>query len=167
MNAGETDRLTLLLVRFLRLSFRLALEESLLQHQRVLNILLAQAVEALVESRYTISLSTPIAFDPTPETIHDRLSLGGEYLTHTRCLTHLLLQLQLLAGYVQLAGRVQVVNAGRLGQNGVLQIVYVVGVVNVGVRSLAHADRNRARRGAGGALRGLAGQEPPGLHTAP
>lgn len=106
VNAGKTDRLALLLVRFLRLPFRLALQETLLQHQRVLNILLAEAVEALIESRYAVGLSAPIILDPSSQTIDDRLSLGGEYLTHARCLTHLLLQLQLLAGYVQLAGRV-------------------------------------------------------------
>lgn len=112
VNAGETDRLALLLVRFLCLSFRLTLEETLFQHQCVLNILLAQTVETLIKSRYTIGLSTPITFDPTSQTIHNRLSLGGEYFTHARCLTHLLLQLQLLTCYIQLTSSVQIVNPG-------------------------------------------------------
>lgn len=70
----------------------------------------------------------------------------------------LLLQVQLLlAGYAQLTG-VQFVDRGRgLAED----------VAGVPVRALARAHGDGAGGDAGGALRGLTGQEPPGLHTAP
>lgn len=177
MNVGEADRIALLLVRLLGLPLRLALEEALLQRYGVLYVLLAQSVEALIEPGDAVGLSAPIALDSPSQAVHDRLPLRGEHLTHAGCLAHLLLlllvllvllllvllmllllQVQLLlmlllAGYGQLTG-VQLVDRGRgLAKD----------VAGVPVRALARAHGD----GAGGALRGLTGQEPPGLHTAP
>lgn len=169
VNIGEADRVALLLVRLLGLPLRLALEEALLQHQGVLYVLLAQSVEALIESGDAIALPAPIILNSSSQAVDDRLPLRGEHLTHTGRLTHLLLllllvllllllllllQMQLLlAGYAQLTG-VQFVDRGRgLAED----------ITGVPVRALARAHGD----GAGGALRGLTGQEPPGLHTAP
>lgn len=110
MNVGESDRVVLLLIRLLGLPLCLALEEALLQHLGVVCILLAQAVEALIEPGDAVGLSTPITLDSASQTVHDRLPLRGEHLTHAGCLAHLLLllllQMQLLlAGYAQLTGR--------------------------------------------------------------
>jgi len=93
VNVGEADRVVLLLVRLLGLPLRLVLEEALLQHQSVLYILLAQSVEALIESRDAVDLPTSVAFDPASQTVHDRLPLRGDHLTHAGCLAHLLLLL--------------------------------------------------------------------------
>lgn len=162
MNAGESDLVVLLLVRLLDLPLRLTLEEALFQYLRVLSVLLTQSVEALVEPGNAVRLSAPITLDSASQTIHDRLPPRGEHLTHTGCLAHLLLLLRrllllllqmqlLLADYVQLAG-IELVDR-RLIED----------VSGVPVRALARAHGD----GAGGALRGLTGQEPPGLHTAP
>lgn len=167
MNVGEADRVALLLVRLLGLPLRLALKEALLQRYGVLYVLLAQAVETLIEPGDAIGLSAAIALDSSSQAVHDRLPLRGEHLTHARCLAHLLLllllvllllmllllqvQLLRLAAYAQLTG-VQLVDRG---------LAEDVAGVPVGALARAHGD------GAGGALRGLTGQEPPGLHTAP
>lgn len=179
VNVGEADRIALLLVRFLGLPLRLALEEALLQRYSVLYVLLAQSVETLIEPGDAVGLPAPIAFDSSSQAVHDRLPLRGGHLTHAGCLAHLLLllllvllvlllllllmlllQVQLLlmlllAGYAQLTG-VQLVDRG-LAKD----------VAGVPVRALARAHGDGAGGDAGGALRGLTGQEPPGLHTAP
>lgn len=159
MNVRKSNLVVLFLVRLLDLPLRLALEEALLQHLSVLGVLLAQPVETLIEPGDAVRLSASVALDSASQTVHDRLSSRGEHLTHTGCLAHLLLRLLLLLLQMQLLLTSQAQLTG-------IQLVdrrLAEDVSSVPVRALARAHGDAA----GGALRGLTGQEPPGLHTAP
>lgn len=119
VNVGEADRIVLLLVRLLGLPLGLALEEALLQHQGVLYVLLAQSVETLIEPGDAVVLSAPVTLESSSQAVYDRLPLRGEYLTHTGCLTHLLLLLLLMLLLLLLLLQVQLLLAGYAQLTGV------------------------------------------------
>ena len=66
----------LLLVRFLRCSLRLRLQEPLLQHQCLLDILFTESIEGLVKPWNALALTSPVAFDSSSESINNGLPLG-------------------------------------------------------------------------------------------
>lgn len=66
MYTGEANGFALLLVALLGLSLRLTLEKTLLQHQCILNILLALSGKTLIESWYAVSLPSTVTFNSSP-----------------------------------------------------------------------------------------------------
>jgi hypothetical protein len=70
-------------VRLLRRSLRLWLQEPLLQHQCLLNILLANSIERLIEPRNAISLTSPITLDSTSQSINNSLPLWWQHVSHS------------------------------------------------------------------------------------
>lgn len=70
-------------VRLLGRPLRLRLQEPLLQHQGLLNILLANSVERLIEPRYAITLTSPVTLDSTSKSINNSLPLWWQHVSHS------------------------------------------------------------------------------------
>lgn len=70
-------------VRLLCRPLRFRLQEPLLQHQCLLNILLANSVERLIEPRYAITLTSPVILDSTSKSVNNGLPLWWQHVSHT------------------------------------------------------------------------------------
>lgn len=146
MNASQTNGLVLFLVGLLGLSLCLVVfNKTLLEHQSLLDVLFAHAAETIIVPGDAFGGALSVVVDATFQSVNNGLSFRGEHFPHAGCLTHLLLlllQLQLV------------------------EIVHRRLVVTVRVVGTLHQAACATHR-TGGALLGLPGQKPPGLHTAP
>lgn len=140
MYIRQCNGVVLLLVGFLGWLLVLALQEPLPQHTRVLAVLLALSVKAQIEFRLNVRLPLPVAAQSLLQPVNDHLVGGNCHFAHPRCLAHLM-QLVML----------QIVHL----------LLLLLMMVHQGLLLLLHQLCTL------GALRGLTGQETPGLHTAP